>query len=40
MKEVARIIGEVLRSSADEDVAERARGAVRDLMDRFPAYPG
>jgi glycine hydroxymethyltransferase len=40
MKEVARIIGEVLRNPADERVAERARGAVRDLMDRFPAYPG
>jgi glycine hydroxymethyltransferase len=40
MKEVARIIGEVLRKPADERVAEHARGAVRDLMDRFPAYPG
>jgi glycine hydroxymethyltransferase len=40
MKEVARIIGEVLRNPVDERVAERARGAVRDLMDRFPAYPG
>jgi glycine hydroxymethyltransferase len=40
MKEVARIIGEVLRSPADEGVAKRARATVRDLMDRFPAYPG
>lgn len=39
MKEVARVIGEVLRSPADGGVAERARAAVRDLMDRFPAYP-
>jgi len=40
MKEVARVIGEVLRSPADQGVAERARATVRDLMDRFPAYPG
>jgi glycine hydroxymethyltransferase len=40
MKEVARIIGDVLRNPTDERVAERARAAVRDLMDRFPAYPG
>ncbi len=40
MKEVARIVGEVLRNPADERVGERARAAVRDLMDRFPAYPG
>jgi glycine hydroxymethyltransferase len=40
MKEVARIIGEVLRKPSDENVASRARAAVRDLMDRFPAYPG
>ena len=38
MKEVARIIGEVLRDPDDQAVAERARSAVRDLMDRFPAY--
>jgi glycine hydroxymethyltransferase len=40
MKEVARIIGEVLRKPTDDRVARQARGAVRDLMDRFPAYPG
>jgi glycine hydroxymethyltransferase len=40
MKEVARIIGEVLRNPADERVGDRARAAVRDLMDRFPAYSG
>jgi glycine hydroxymethyltransferase len=40
MKEVARVIGEVLRSPEDEAVASRARDSVRDLMERFPAYPG
>ena len=40
MKEVARIIGDVLRNPSVDRVAERARTAVRDLMDRFPAYPG
>jgi len=40
MKEVARVIGEVLRHPSDERLGERARDAVRDLMDRFPAYPG
>jgi glycine hydroxymethyltransferase len=39
MKEVARIIGEVVRAPDDESIAERSRGAVRDLMSRFPAYP-
>jgi glycine hydroxymethyltransferase len=39
MKEVARIIGDVLRGPDDRSVAERARGSVRDLMGRFPAYP-
>jgi glycine hydroxymethyltransferase len=38
MKEVAHIIGEVLREPQDAAVAERARAAVRDLMTRFPAY--
>jgi glycine hydroxymethyltransferase len=40
MKEVARLIGDVLRRPADPAVAERARAGVRDLMDRFPAYAG
>ncbi|MGH2572023.1 MAG: serine hydroxymethyltransferase [Actinomycetota bacterium] len=40
MKEVARIIGDVLRSPDDEAVAQRGRESVRDLMARFPAYPG
>jgi glycine hydroxymethyltransferase len=38
MKEVARIMGEVLREPEDQAVADRARAAVRDLTARFPAY--
>jgi glycine hydroxymethyltransferase len=38
MKEVAHLIGEVLRDPQSEVVAERTRSAVRDLMARFPAY--
>jgi glycine hydroxymethyltransferase len=38
MKEVARIIGEVLRAPDDEAVAVRTRASVRDIMGRFPAY--
>ena len=40
MKEVASIIGEVLRGRDDEGVKERARGRVADLVGRFPAYTG
>jgi glycine hydroxymethyltransferase len=39
MKEVASILGEVLRGRDDETVKERARGRVRELTSRFPAYP-
>src|SRR3989475_3618713 len=39
MKEVAHIIGEVLREPDDETVRDRARSRVLDLMRRFPAYP-
>src|SRR5262245_61116665 len=39
MKEVATIVGGVLRDPEDEAVAERARAGVRDLTGRFPAYP-
>jgi glycine hydroxymethyltransferase len=39
MKEVAHIIGEVLREPDDEAVRDRGRARVRDLMQRFPAYP-
>jgi glycine hydroxymethyltransferase len=38
MKEVAGIMGEVLRSPTDESVKERARERVRELTTRFPAY--
>jgi glycine hydroxymethyltransferase len=38
MKEVAETIGEVIRSPEDEDVKERGRARVADLVGRFPAY--
>jgi glycine hydroxymethyltransferase len=40
MAEIATIMGEVLRAPEDEAVRDRARGRVRDLMARFPVYPG
>jgi len=40
MKEVARVMGEVLREPDDQGVKDRARRSVTDLMERFPAYPG
>jgi glycine hydroxymethyltransferase len=40
MSEIARTIGELLHRPDDETVKERARSSVRDLMNRFPAYPG
>jgi glycine hydroxymethyltransferase len=40
MKEVARVMGDVLRHPGDEAVKGRARASVRDLTERFPAYPG
>jgi glycine hydroxymethyltransferase len=39
MREVASIVGDVLRSPADEGVKDKARARVRDLTQRFPAYP-
>jgi glycine hydroxymethyltransferase len=39
LKEVASIMGEVLRSRDDESVRQRARARVADLTARFPAYP-
>jgi glycine hydroxymethyltransferase len=39
MKEIAGTIGEVIRAPGDEEVKERARGRVGDLVARFPAYP-
>jgi glycine hydroxymethyltransferase len=38
MKEVAGIMGEALRSPADEGVKERARERIGELTSRFPAY--
>jgi glycine hydroxymethyltransferase len=40
MKEIAGVIGDVLRRPGDESVKQSARQTVRDLMERFPAYPG
>lgn len=40
MKEVAGVIGEVLRNPADDGVKAACRGRVQDLVARFPAYPG
>jgi glycine hydroxymethyltransferase len=38
MREVAGIIGDVLRHPEDDGVKEKARARVRDLMQRFPLY--
>jgi glycine hydroxymethyltransferase len=38
MKEIAEVIGGVIRSPEDEDVKAKARGRVQDLTARFPAY--
>jgi glycine hydroxymethyltransferase len=40
MKEIAGVIGDVLKRPGDEAVKESARKTVRDLMERFPAYRG
>jgi glycine hydroxymethyltransferase len=40
MKEIAQMIGDVLVGAEDAAVRNRIRGAVRELMGRFPAYPG
>jgi glycine/serine hydroxymethyltransferase len=39
MKEVAGVIGEVIRAPDDQDAKERARESVAALTSRFPAYP-
>jgi glycine hydroxymethyltransferase len=39
MKEVANIIGDVLRHPDDATLKETTRSRVRDLMARFPVYP-
>ncbi|MGE5459310.1 MAG: serine hydroxymethyltransferase [Solirubrobacterales bacterium] len=40
MKEIAGILGEVLRSPEDAEVKAAARARVEALAARFPAYPG
>ncbi|MEW6059473.1 MAG: serine hydroxymethyltransferase [Actinomycetota bacterium] len=39
MKEIAAIIGEVLRSPTDEHAKAACRARVTELVARFPAYP-
>jgi glycine hydroxymethyltransferase len=39
MKEVAGVIGEVIRAPGDPDVVRRGREQVQALTARFPAYP-
>jgi glycine hydroxymethyltransferase len=39
LREVASILGEVLKNHEDAGVKEKARTQVRDLMHRFPLYP-
>jgi glycine hydroxymethyltransferase len=39
LREVGHIIGEVLKAPDDDGVRQKARGRVRDLMERFPPYP-
>jgi glycine/serine hydroxymethyltransferase len=40
MKEVAGIMGEVLRKPDDDGVRARASARVAEVVGRFPAYPG
>ena len=39
MREIAGIMGEVLRAPDDAGAKDKARGRVRDLTQRFPLYP-
>ena len=39
MKEVAEVVGDVIRAPEDEEVKRRARERVQALTARFPAYP-
>ena len=39
MREIASIMADVLKSPDDAGLKEKARGRVRDLMQRFPVYP-
>ncbi|HSL10070.1 MAG TPA: serine hydroxymethyltransferase [Actinomycetota bacterium] len=38
MREIASIIGDVLKDADDAGVKDKARNRVRDLMQRFPVY--
>jgi glycine hydroxymethyltransferase len=38
MREIAGIMGDVMRSPADDGVKDKAKTRVRDLMQRFPVY--
>jgi glycine hydroxymethyltransferase len=39
MREIAAILGDVLRSPQDAGVKDKARTRVHDLTQRFPVYP-
>lgn len=39
MREIASILGSVVKNADDDGVKEKARAQVRDLMQRFPLYP-
>jgi glycine hydroxymethyltransferase len=39
MREIASIMADVLKAPDDAGVKDKARGRVRDLMQRFPVYP-
>ena len=39
MKEVASIVGDVLRAKGNDDVKRSVASRVKELVERFPAYP-
>ena len=39
MREIAGIMGAVMKSPEDAGIKEKAHQQVRDLMQRFPLYP-
>jgi len=39
MKEVASIVGDVLRADGNDEVKRSAAARVKELVERFPAYP-
>jgi len=40
MAQISKVIGDVLKDPGDDAVKARVREVVRELMGRFPAYPG